>query len=202
MIVFFPWFNAILTFLKGDGSGDKTALQLTPNGRVPVDSGSTIEPTVSTTPPTPATNGQQWLHDGGDWKELMQFDASRNFWLSVQATPYRFGADSTDNSALRSSDVHTPGTGAAHTIPLDAMITRISATSRAGLATKGFDIVSDGSNGTTVVSSFNLVGNSFINNNANNQLSANDELWVNSQGAGGSASDIVVTLWVKWRVAP
>ncbi len=198
-----PWFNFpnILPTFRNQAN-QKEVPQLDADGRIRVNTGSSIAPIVSPTPPASPSDGDLWYNTAAGQQELYAYDDTRSFWLSVNSTPYRFGHDNTDNAPLRSADIHTAGTGSGHRIPLDGMITRISARSRAGLATKGFDIRSDGSNGATTISSFNLAANVFVDNAASIQLASGDDLWVQSQAPGGPALDINVCLWVKWRVAP
>lgn len=183
-------------------ANQKEVPQLDADGRIRVNTGSSVSPTVGTTPPASPSDGDLWYNTAAGQQELYVYDDSRSFWLSVHATPYRFGHDSTDNAALRSSDINVPGAGSGHRIPLDGMITRISARSRAGQANKGFDIVTDGSNGSSILGSFSLSANVFVENTTALQLTAGQDLWVNSQAAGGSALDVNVCLWVRWRVAP
>lgn len=196
-----PLINTVCTFLK-DGSTDFTAHQLDANGRIRVNVGTTVQPTVMATPPASPGNGDLWYNTAVGWGVLMVYDAARSFWLSTFEIPYVFGHDNTDNAPLRNAVINNAGTGSGHRIPLDAMITRISAKARTGFATKSFNILTDGSNGAAILSSFSLVGGVFVDNNVSQNLTAGQDLWIDSDAPGGSSTDITVDMFVRWRVAP
>jgi hypothetical protein len=123
------------------------------------------------------------------------YDASRSKWLSVTEFPFFFGDDATDGAYLRSCGVVTPGTGTGILIPRDCTIKRITARSRAGNATKAFNILLNGA----TTSSFSLAANLYKNNAADIDAAEDDYLWVESSATGTGSQDVAVVFWVSWR---
>ncbi len=196
-----PILNAIITMK--DSLGNKAVPCLTADGKIQVEMTTTSAGfTTGATPPASPAQGDAWYNTAAGQNELYIYDSTCGFWLSANSTRYEFGNDSSDNAALRGSEIHNPGTGTGKLIPLDAMIVRIAADSRAGPATKGVDILDAGAGGASIIQSFSLAGNQFIDNALCVQLDANSLLWVQTQAVGGNALDLNVDIWTKWRIAP
>ncbi len=143
----------------------------------------------STFPTTNLQEGDMHVDDG----ELFVYDGGRSKWLASKEH-YAFASNgATDNEYLRIGQMASATTG--FRIPYDGTIVAVTAQSRAGNATKGFEVQVNG----VASISFNLAANVYSNTTANQNVSANDDLRVFCVSAGAAANDIVVSVFIKRR---
>jgi len=153
--------------------------------------------TIGSTAPTSPYDGQMWYDNSSGERTLYIYDASRSKWLSSSEWTLQWGHDNGDGELLRGSGVNTPGTGTGVLIPKDCTIVRISGRQRNGAATKQFDILVNG----TSALNFDLTSDEYTNNTVDEDLDADDYIWIEVESAGGGAQDVAITLWFAWRGA-
>lgn len=153
-------------------------------------------PPVGTTQPATPVAGDLWYNTNIGWHELMIYDASRGKWLSSSSLTFGFGRDTADGNRLLSYGIASGGVGTGIGIPRNATITRVFARAVGGQPDKTFHIMIND----IQVSSFSLVASSYKSNTTNIDIDEDDYLWVEADAAGTPATDVLVFLWLKWRV--
>jgi hypothetical protein len=153
-------------------------------------------PPVQATPPSSPTAGQLWFNTTTGWNVLMVYDGVRAKWMSVGEFMMGWGRDGANGNYLLQYGIGVAQVGTGVLLPRDATVRRISVHAAAGNATKAFDLlINDVS-----ALSFSLVASEYINNATNIDVDQGERLWVSASASGTAANDVVVTIWVSWRV--
>jgi len=173
----------------GPGSTDTLAVE-----NLDVEDGLNLP--MGSTFPTSPTDGQMWYDNSSGERTLYIYDGVRSKWLSVGEWTLQWGHDNADGELLRGGGgINTPGTGTGVRIPKDCTITRITGRQRDGATPKQFDVLVNG----TSVLNFDLITNVYTSNTVDQDLNADDYVWVEVEAAGLGSQDVSITLWLAWR---
>lgn len=181
----------------------------TPSAALHIQTLPTNQPNLQLDPqtvPTGTATGQ--IAVIGD--QLYMYDAVRNKWLSINATPLVFSrTGNVDDESLRAAgNVASANSGSL--MPFDGTIVAITANSNttSGVATNNlatpFNIRVRNGN-TTIVGgdiTITMASGVFTQTNTNVDFSAGNHFHVRSRNDGTGTDTIsnpVVTIWVKWR---
>lgn len=162
-----------------------------------LDVAAVLLPPMGSTFPTSPSDGQMWYDNTSGERTLYVYDDVRSKWLSVAEWTLQWGHDNGDGELLRGSGVNVAGTGTGVLIPRDCTIVRISGQQRNGAAAKQFDVLVNG----TSVLNFDLTSDVYTSNTVDEDLDADDYIWVEVEAAGGGSQDVAITLWFAWRGA-
>jgi hypothetical protein len=172
---------------------------ITPTAEIEVSTTNTGIPAFELNPqsaPVGSATGQ--LAVIGD--QLFMYDAIRTKWLSIGATAFTWSIrGNSRNEYLKFSGGGLRDLGTGAPMPFDGTIVYIAATSTAGMATKGFDILVRNGTTTNSTTTFNLVANNYSNTTHNINFAAGDYLNVWCQDDAVDVVDPTLTVWVKQR---
>lgn len=128
--------------------------------------------------------------EGGDlyFKDLDR----QGKWLSAAEEKYVWNEKNVDGKYMSIGNSTSSATG--YLLPQDFTLTKLAITST-GNPTKEIQI----RKGSTTISTLNLVGGEHISTNLNIDMSGGDLLKIFVSGAGSKISNVVVTLFGKWR---
>jgi len=156
--------------------------------------GVDIYPPSATNPTTPPPSDGDMYYNT-TFESWQYYDATRTKWLSITECVYSWGHDNADGNQLRGHGIINAGSGTGILIPRDCTVKRITARTRAGNATKQFDLLVNGSS----VLSFSLAAGTYKNNSANTDLNEDDYVWVEASATGAASNDVAIIIWTSWR---
>lgn len=151
---------------------------------------------VGSVTPTAPSPGDLWFNTDVDWDVLMVYDGSRGKWTSSLEYPLGLGRDSADANNLLGFGIVSASIGTGILIPHNSVIKRLTARSSSGVPTKGFDLLVNGFSAL----SFSLSLFEYTNNSLNINVDQGDDVWAKAAVASGPANDIVIIMWLSWRV--
>jgi hypothetical protein len=192
------FFRAILSGWKPSTNEEKV-LRLDANDRLLINSSSSVQPIVGSTPPSAPSDGDIWYNNSLNQSLQYSYSAALGLWLTDEF-PLSWGEDSMDSNNLGWAGINTAGVGGSGTrvlLPRDCILTVFTARIRAGDASKQMFLQVNG----VTVSTQALSGGQVISF-PNIQVNAGDTFWVIGDGAGASVQDIVINTWWRWRVNP
>ena len=190
-----PIIQTIISAWKPSTSEPK-AITVDTNDRLRVNVSNSIAPTVSPTAPASPSDGDMWFNNSSNQNLLYVYSAALGFWLTAEY-PLTWGEDSLDGNRAGWAGITGAGANTHITFPRDALLTTITVNIRTGNQTKEIFLQVNGVTQSTI-SPVAGVAVDF----PNLQISANDTFWIQGNPAGAAATDIVISSWWRWRVAP
>jgi len=169
-----------------------------PTSELEIQTSNTGIPALEINPQTaPVGTADGQLSVIGD--KLYMYDLTRTKWLSIENTTLLYGrGGNRTNEVLRfMGNFGNQNTGAL--IPMNATIVHISARARGGNASKDFSLEIRDSGGLVSSTSYNLVAREYINTALNIDINAGEYLIARIGNTGGNVTDLVLTVWLKWR---
>ena len=169
-----------------------------PTSELEIETTNTGIPALEINPQTaPVGSADGQLSVIGD--KLYMYDLTRAKWLSIENTTLLYGrTGSRTNEVLRlMGNFGNQNSGAF--IPMDATIVHISARARAGNSTKQFSLEIRNGAGFVSSTTYNLAASEYINTALNIDINAGEYLIARIGSAGGNVTDLILTVWLKWR---
>ncbi|WP_347923380.1 hypothetical protein [Pontimicrobium sp. SW4] len=169
-----------------------------PTSELEIQTSNTGIPALEINPQTaPVGTADGQLSVIGD--KLYMYDLTRTKWLSIENTTLLYGrGGSRTNEVLRfMGNFGNQNTGAL--IPMNATIVHISARARGGNTSKDFSLEIRDSVGLVSSTSYNLASREYMNTALNIDIDAGEYLIARIGSAGGNVTDLILTVWLKWR---
>ena len=178
----------------GSGSGRTIIVD---SGSVKLDATSStyapIELTQQTAAPSSGLAAGQLTYVGG---QLYAYDGTRSKWLSADEKHYFWGTNVASGKYIQIGDAI--GTTVGFRIPVNATITKVTASVSGGNLTKEIEIRKNGSS--IAIKTFSLVGGVYTSINDNIDITAGDSIQVFIGAAGGVVKNPVISVYLKWKI--
>lgn len=187
---------AFMSLFSGELNAQVGIGTTTPNSALEILSPSDDFPAFELNPQTaPVGTAMGQLSVIGD--ELYLYDDVRGKWLSVESSTFNFGREGgVNNQNLEyAGDIDDNGP----LMPRDGTIVYVTMNSSGGNATKMASIDITDTLGTETSTDIALIGGVRVYTDFNTDFNQGDFIRVKANGAGGTADDMSVVIWVKWR---
>ncbi len=178
----------------GGGSG---RVVIVDSGSVKLDATSAtyapLELTQQTAAPTSGLAAGQIAFING---HLYNYDGTRAKWISVDEQRYDWADQAASGKYLKVGSAL--GTEVGFKIPLNAVITKVTARTTGGNLTKEIQIRKNGLPAS--IKTFNLTAGEYTSTNDNINITAGDYIQAYVSGSGEAIHDPVVSVYLAWRV--
>lgn len=178
----------------GGGSGRVITVD---SGSVKLDATSAtyapLELTQQTAAPTSGLAAGQIAFING---HLYNYDGTRAKWISVDEQRYDWADQAANGKYLKVGSAL--GTEVGFKIPLNAVITKVTARVTGGNLTKEIQIRKNGLPAS--IKTFNLTAGEYTSTNDNINVTAGDYIQAYVSGSGAAIHDPVVSVYLAWRV--
>lgn len=188
--------NLLITF-RENGTLDPIVPVLSSDGRFRIEVAEAPILEVGTTAPTTVDGSVLWNNTTSGEEGIYFYDVNRSKWLSSAEPSLFWGEDTADGNVLEPVGVRTMPASGGYRMPQDGTITRVSAYSNSGNASKDFEVRIN--NVTPAALSYTTAGGVFVDNTLNIDFSSGDLINAGALAPGAAANDVTVIVYYRWR---